>query len=111
MKKILILFFLVPFFSLAQPGQTLSLQKAYELARQNYPLIKQSDLIKQSKDITVDNLDKGFLPQFSIMGQATYQSAVSGVEIPIPGISIATVNKDQYKFLADINQLIYDGGV
>ncbi|MGB3154516.1 MAG: TolC family protein [Chitinophagaceae bacterium] len=111
MKKILILFFLAPFLSMAQTGQPLGLQKAYELARQNYPLIKQSDLIKQSKDITVDNLDKGFLPQFSIMGQATYQSAVSGVEIPIPGISIATVNKDQYKFLADINQLIYDGGV
>ncbi|MBK7562323.1 MAG: TolC family protein [Chitinophagaceae bacterium] len=111
MKKILILFFLAPFLSMAQTGQPLGLQKAYELARQNYPLIKQSDLIKQSKDITVDNLDKGFLPQFSLSGQATYQSAVSGVEIPIPGISIATVNKDQYKFLADINQLIYDGGV
>ena len=111
MKKILILFFLAPFLSKAQNGKPLGLQKAYELAQQNYPLIKQNNLIKQSKDITVDNLDKGFLPQFSFSGQATYQSAVSGVEIPIPGISIATVNKDQYKFLADINQLIYDGGV
>ena len=28
----------------------LSLQKAYELAQQNYPLIKQRDLIKQTSE-------------------------------------------------------------
>ena len=111
MKQQLLLFFLWPFVSIAQNVPTLSLQKAYELAQQNYPLIKQRDLITQAKDLTVDNLSKGFLPQFSASGQLSYQSAVSGVEISIPGISIATVNKDQYKILADINQLIYDGGV
>ena len=111
MKRILIIFCLLPLFSLAQNGQSLNLQKAYELALQNYPLIKQRDLIKQSKDITVDNLSKGFLPQINLSGQASYQSAVTGVNIPIPGISFALVNKDQYKFLADINQLIYDGGI
>ena len=93
MKKYLLLFFLWPFVSIAQNGPPLSLEKAYELAQQNYPLIKQRDLIRQSKDLTVDNLSKGFLPQFSASGQLSYQSAVSGVEISIPGISIATVNK------------------
>ena len=109
MKRILFVYCLLPFVSFAQ--QSLSLQKACELAQQNYPLIKQRDLIKQSKDITVDNLSKGFLPQINLSGQASYQSAVTGVNIPIPGIAFALVNKDQYKFLADINQLIYDGGI
>ena len=27
-----------------------------------------------------------------------------------PGLSIEILNKDQYKILADVNQLIYDGG-
>jgi outer membrane protein TolC len=51
------------------------------------------------------------LPQFSLSGQASYQSAVTEVDFPIPGFTINPHDKDQYKVLADINQLIYDGGV
>ena len=91
--------------------ESLGLQKAYEMAQQNYPLIKQRDLLKQTTSLTIDNLSKGFLPQFSLSGQVTYQSEVTGVTIPISGISITPVNKDQYKLLADVNQLVYDGGV
>jgi outer membrane protein TolC len=115
MKRIptsfLIFYFLLFTFSSTAQEQSLSLQKAYELAQQNYPLIKQRELIKQTTAYTIDNLSKGFLPQFSLSGQATYQSEVTGVDIPIPGISFAKVNKDQYKILADVNQLIYDGGI
>jgi outer membrane protein TolC len=95
----------------AQQSSSLSLSNAYELARQNYPLIKQRELVKQTSNLNIDNLSKAFLPQASISGQATYQSAVTQVNIPIPGIKIDPPNKDQYKILADINQLIYDGGI
>lgn len=91
--------------------ESLSLQKAYDLAQQNYPLIKQRDLVKQTTNLTIDNLSKGFLPQFSLSGQATYQSEVTQVKIPVPGVTVEPLSKDQYKLLADINQLIYDGGV
>jgi len=112
MKRLLVIIINYTLLIINSAAQdNLSLQKAYEQAQQNYPMIKQRDLIKQTTDITIDNLSKGFLPQFSLSGQATYQSAVTGVSIPIPGISISSVNKDQYKILADINQLIYDGGI
>ena len=91
--------------------EPLRLQKAYELARQNYPLLKQRELIKQTREFTVDNLSKGFLPQFSLNGQATYQSEVTQIKIPLPGVTVDPLNKDQYKMLADISQLIYDGGM
>lgn len=91
--------------------EPLRLQKAYELARQNYPLLKQRELIKQTREFTVDNLSKGFLPQFSLNGQATYQSEVTQIKIPLPGVTVDPLNKDQYKMLADISQLIYDGGL
>lgn len=112
MKRLLIIIFHFPlsiFNSSAQ--EPLSLQKAYDLAQQNYPLIKQRELIKQTTQYTVDNLSKGFLPQFSLNAQATYQSEVTQVKIPVPGVTIEPLNKDQYKILTDINQLIYDGGV
>ena len=109
MKRLVTALMVFPVMLTAQE-QNLSLQKAYELAQQNYPLIKQRDLIKQTTDYTVDNLSKGFLPQFSLSGQATYQSAVTGVDIPVAGIPFSSVSKSQYKILADINQTIYDGG-
>ena len=110
MKRLLTTLLFLPALLTAQQAP-LSLQKVYELAQQNYPLIKQRDLIRQSSDYTIDNLSKGYLPQFSLGAQATYQSEVTQVKVPIPGVIIEPPNKDQYKILADINQLIYDGGV
>lgn len=103
------IFFLSGFTASAQ--QILRLEQAYMLAQQHYPVIHQRDLIRQTTGFTLENLQRGYLPQLSLSGQATYQSEVTGVEIPLPGISLATVNKDQYKLLADLNQLIYDGGM
>jgi outer membrane protein TolC len=81
------------------------------LARRNYPLVKQKDLIRQTADISIENLDKGFLPQFSLNAQATYQSAVTKIDVPIPGVKFNSLSRDQYKLVADVNQLVYDGGV
>lgn len=111
MKQILWVLLLTTGFAKAQAPASLSLDKAYELARQNYPLIKQRELVKQTTDLTIDNLSKVFLPQATLSGQATYQSDVTSLNIPIPGVSIAPLSKDQYKILADVNQLLYDGGV
>jgi outer membrane protein TolC len=33
------------------------------------------------------------------------------VKIPFPGVSIEPLSKDQYKVVADVNQMIYDGGL
>jgi len=88
----------------------LTLDSAYSAARKNYPLIKQKDLIRQTTDLTIENLKKGYLPQFSLSAQASYQSDVTKVDVPVPGFKIEPPSKDQYKILADVNQLVYDGG-
>jgi outer membrane protein TolC len=111
MKRILIIIYLLPVVSQAQNKQSLSLEKTYEQAQKNYPLIKQKELIKQTETINIDNLGKAFLPQFVLSGQATYQSEVTQVKVPVPGFAIEPLNKDQYKLLADVNQLVYDGGL
>lgn len=110
MKRTLFILLLLPLTAAAQV-MPLTLQKACEQAQQHYPLVKQKDLLKQTASLSIENLSKGFLPQVSFNGQATYQSEVTQVSIPIPGISITPPSKDQYKILADVNQLIYDGGI
>lgn len=108
MRKLLIIILFFPACINAQ--ENLTLQKAQQLARANYPLIKQKELLKQSLAFSIENLSKGYLPQFNLSAQATYQSEVTQVKIPVPGFTVEPLNKDQYKILADINQLIYDGG-
>jgi len=112
MKKHLLLAMLaVPFQLFSQSLQKLTLEQAYDLSAKNYPVVKQKDLIKQTAGISIDNLQKGFLPQVAISAQATYQSDVTKVPVSLPGFTIEAAAKDQYKLVTDVSQLIYDGGV
>jgi len=100
----------------AQSPKPLVLEECYILARQNYPLVRQRDLIKKTKEYSVENAAKGYLPQLTISGQATYQSDVTQVnsKIDIPGVQAGSLipkqYKDQYKIYAEADQTIYDGG-
>jgi outer membrane protein TolC len=88
----------------AQALQSLTVEECYRLARENYPMLKQTAIIEKTKEYTLDNISKGYLPQFNLNGQATYQSAVTSVPVSLPGINIPTVSKDQYKVYTEISQ-------
>jgi outer membrane protein TolC len=113
--KCLVMLLVAGTFIPAVKGQSsqLGIDQCYRLARKNYPLIKQRDLITKTKDYSVSNAAKGYLPAFSVNGQATYQSAVSQLPftIPIKGFSLPTYSKDQYKLYGELDQTIYDGGL
>jgi outer membrane protein TolC len=94
----------------AQDNNRLTLQQAYQMAQQNYPMIKQKELVRQTATLNIENISKGFLPQLNISGQATYQSEVTSVPVKIPGFEIESPSKDQYKIQAELSQLVYDGG-
>ena len=90
-----------------------TLEKCYALARQNYPLIKKHDLIARSSNYSIENAGKGWLPQFSVSGQASYQSQTIDFQKAIgggPGLLIPPLSKDQYKIQAEVDQNIFDGG-
>ena len=93
----------------AQPGQ-LTLEECYTLARQNYPLIRQRELIIRTREYSVANAAKGYLPQVSFSGQATYQSETIAFPFKIPGVQLPEYSKDQYKVQAEVDQTIYDAG-
>jgi outer membrane protein TolC len=94
-----------------QQKKLLTLQQTFKIAEEQYPLTRQKDLLKQTEDLSLQNLNTGFLPQVSLNGQATYQSDVTKISIPFPGLKIPEQPKDQYKVLAEVNQLLYDGGI
>ncbi|RYU91908.1 TolC family protein [Mucilaginibacter terrigena] len=94
----------------AQTTKLLRLEDCYVQARANYPLVNRQQLISKSAQYSIENAAKGYLPQISINGQATYQSDVTQVPIKLSGVDVPTISKDQYKAFASINQTIYDGG-
>ena len=79
-------------------------------ARDNYPVIKQYDLVEQSRRFTVANAAKAWLPQVSVSGTASYQSDVTTIPITLPGVDIPTLSKDQYDVNITLSQQVYDGG-
>ena len=94
-----------------------TLQQCQDAAQNNYPLINQYGLIEKTTDATVDNIQKGWLPQVSAYALATYQSDVAswpesmqGV-FQTMGVQLEGLHKDQYRVGIDINQSVFDGGV
>ena len=96
--------------------RTQTLEECQLAAEKNYPLIQQMDLIRQTTDLTVQNIQKGWLPQVSATAQATYQSAVTAFPDQMQsmyqqmGINMQGLKKDQYRVGIDVQQTVYDGG-
>ena len=110
--RLLLIMSLITMLSAYAQDNVLTISESYALARRNYPLIRQLALIGKAENFSVDNASKGYLPQISILAQATYQSAVTEFKLPIalPGAEFPSISKDQYKAYGEVNQTIYDGG-
>ena len=113
MKKIMISLALIMLSSVSW-AQTL--EECQQAAEKNYPLIKQYGLIAKTTQLTVKNIQKGWLPQVTASAQATYQSAVTAWPESMQtmyqqmGLNMKGLRKDQYKIGVDLQQTIYDGG-
>lgn len=96
--------------------QAQTLEECQRAAEQNYPLISQYSLIEKTTELTVANLQKGWLPQLSATAQATYQSDVVSWPDEMKnmmgsmGLDMKGLKKDQYRVGLDISQMVYDGG-
>lgn len=56
------------------------------------------------------NIRVNYLPKVDFNAEATWQSDVTRVNIPVSGIVIPMPDKDNYKLTVDLSQLIWDGG-
>jgi outer membrane protein TolC len=92
-------------------GQMLTLDECQQLARENYPAVKQKKLVHSSKEYSMANIRSAVLPQVAIYGQATYQSDVTNVSIEGAPFRVEPLSKDQYKLYGEVTQTLYDGGV
>jgi outer membrane protein TolC len=108
---------LLPFYLFTLlPLSAQTLEECQQAAERNYPLIRQYGLIEQTTELTVANIQKGWLPQVSASAQATLQSDVTAFPDQMQkmyqtmGIDMKGLRKDQYRIGIDIQQTVFDGG-
>lgn len=106
----IIVFCIIGYMNVLSGQSYYTLESAVSDAVKNTPAFISYDIIKKENELKVNNLSSKYLPQFSIQGQATYQSETTGLDINFPGFSIPRLSQDQYKIQLDVNQFIYDGG-
>ena len=112
MRRFILGFLMLPIMAQAQ-----TLEECQQAAERNYPLIQQYGLIEKTTELTVTNIQKGWLPQVSASAQATLQSDVTAFPDQIQkvyqtmGIDMEGLRKDQYRIGIDVQQALYDGGV
>ena len=94
-----------------QPSEALTIEDSYRLAAEQYPMTKQRGLIERSKEYSISNAAKGFLPVITINGQDTYQSDVTDLPIELPEYNVDQLSQHQYKVNGDVSVNLYDGGV
>ena len=108
MKRILLSFSLLVGATLVHAQ--LTLDECRRQAQANYPLVRQYGLIEKAREYDLSNAGKGYLPQFSLSGKATYQSEITRLPVEIPGIDVKTAPKDQYQVMLEVQQTLWDGG-
>ena len=93
-----------------------TLEECIMLAQNNYPLIRKYDLLNQTKEVNLSDINKNWLPQINLYGQGTIQNKTPSFPESLAGIisqtgtTIAGQDEWQYKVGANISQNIWDGG-
>ncbi|MBQ7741811.1 MAG: TolC family protein [Bacteroidaceae bacterium] len=111
MRRIIFGLLMLPMMAQAQ-----TLEDCLQSAERNYPLIQQYGLIEKTTELTVANIQKGWLPQVTASARATLQSDVTAFPDQMQsmyqtmGINMEGLKRDQYRVGIDIQQTVFDGG-
>lgn len=104
---------LLPVLLVAQ--DTITLDFCYRQLQKTYPLSRQANLLEQSSELKIKNLNKNYLPQINLNGSASWQNEVTTVVIDLPAnlpqLQGPAIPKDQYKLTLDVTESIYDGNI
>ncbi len=94
----------------AQTKQEYTLEQLQALAKENYPLLKQKQMYTDIGSNKAKQVGTNFLPQINVAGQATYQSEVTELSIPVPGTTGFKQKPDQYALGLEIKENLLDYG-
>ena len=113
MKYILFVFILLNFvdFSWAQSIEKLSLEEAFQLAKEKYPSFQQNELHDKLHELQIQKLDKEKMPQLNLIGKGTIQTHSLSLPFALPGMEEITLPLVNIQTYGEATFMLYDGGV
>ena len=108
--KIIIAALLLCSIRLQPAAAQITIGQCLEMAKANYPQVRQLGLIEEAARYDIASISKSWLPKFTVSGKANYQSDVVEMPFDIPGFTF-DLPHDQYSLVGEISQTIWDGGV
>jgi outer membrane protein TolC len=107
MKKLISI--LVIFIAITSQAQTLTIEACQDSALHNYPLIQQYGLIEKTKELTLSNANKNYLPQFDI---TLIGGIIEGMpSFSLPGAESSASTEVNLISMVQLNQVLWDGGM
>lgn len=107
MRKIIyVILYMLPLMAQAQ---SITLEECKQKAHDNYPAVRQYDLIKLSHDYTLENAQKAWLPQVSVSATLTAFTDVLEMNPALQQMGLDMKNWTAAGSVV-VNQNLYDGG-
>jgi outer membrane protein TolC len=92
-------------------AQKLTIEECYNSAIQHHPSSRTFDILEKMNELEKANAGVTMLPQATLKANVSWQSDVTSVDLPIPGVNLPELAHDWYKLYLDVTQTIYDGGL
>lgn len=109
MKYNLIIFSL--FVGVTANAQKLTIENCYSSATRHHPSFQTFNILEKMNELEKANAGVTLLPQATLKANVSWQSDVTSVDLPIPGVNLPELAHDWYKLYLDVTQTIYDGGL
>lgn len=107
MKQILFAF--AVFIAFHSQAQTLTIEACQDSALKNYPLIHQFGLIEKTKELTLSNANKNYLPQLDV---TLIGGIIEGMpSFSLPGNETSSATELNLISMVQLNQVLWDGGM
>ncbi|MCB2207390.1 MAG: TolC family protein [Bacteroidetes bacterium] len=107
MKKIMFAF--AVFMAFHSQAQTLTIEACQDSALKNYPLIQQFGLIEKTKELTLSNANKNYLPQLDV---TLIGGIIEGMpSFALPGAESSASTEVNLISMIQLNQVLWDGGM
>ena len=83
----------------------LQLDSCQVMARDNFPLLRQYDLINQAEQYSIENANKAYLPQLNV-------TLFAGLLDGLPDFGLQGNGTDNFQVISvvQLNQALWDGG-
>ena len=116
MKKMILAAMVLSMSHAAVSQQIVTLWQCYDSAAAVTVLSGERPVYSEISALRDQNIASAWLPSLDINGSLTYQSDIVDMSkiigsLPVPPGSLPSIPHEQYRATADINQVIWDGGV